>query len=96
MSEQNVHTRPLQGKRVLVTRTREQASLLSERLQELGASPVEFPTIRIVVLYLLQTRQIDIITFTSSSTVRNFVQWLTSCTEREPEPHKRGHYNCAK
>jgi uroporphyrinogen-III synthase len=48
MSEQNVQTRPLQGKRVLVTRTREQAHLLSERLQALGASPVEFPTIRIV------------------------------------------------
>jgi uroporphyrinogen-III synthase len=48
MSEQNVQTRPLQGKRVLVTRTLEQAHLLSERLQALGASPVEFPTIRIV------------------------------------------------
>ena len=48
MSEQNVQTRPLQGKRVLVTRTREQAHLLSERLQALGASPVEFPTIHIV------------------------------------------------
>jgi uroporphyrinogen-III synthase len=48
MSEQNVQTMPLQGKRVLVTRTREQAHLLSERLQALGASPVEFPTIRIV------------------------------------------------
>src|SRR3979411_2222426 len=48
MSEQTVQTRPLQGKRVLVTRTREQAHLLSERLQALGASPVEFRTIRIV------------------------------------------------
>jgi uroporphyrinogen-III synthase len=41
-------TTPLAGKRVLVTRTREQASVLSARLQELGAIPVEFPTIRIV------------------------------------------------
>src|SRR3989442_14246269 len=48
MSEQNLQTRALQGKRVLVTRTREQAHLLSERLHALGASPVEFPTIRIV------------------------------------------------
>jgi uroporphyrinogen-III synthase len=40
---------PLQGKRVLVTRTREQASVLSERLRQLGATPVEFPTIRIVL-----------------------------------------------
>lgn len=47
MSEQSVVALPLQGKRVLVTRTREQASALSERLRELGALPVEFPTIRI-------------------------------------------------
>ena len=38
----------LQGKRILVTRTREQASAFSERLQVLGAEPIEFPTIRIV------------------------------------------------
>src|SRR5579884_766892 len=37
----------LQGKRILVTRTREQASSFSERLRELGAVPVEFPVIRI-------------------------------------------------
>jgi uroporphyrinogen-III synthase len=48
VSEQSVATLPLQGKRVLVTRTREQASALSERLRELGATPVEFPTIRIM------------------------------------------------
>lgn len=40
--------RPLEGKRILVTRAREQASMLSERLRTLGAIPVEFPTIRIV------------------------------------------------
>jgi uroporphyrinogen-III synthase len=39
---------PLAGKQILVTRTREQASVLSERLHALGALPVEFPTIRIV------------------------------------------------
>src|SRR5579875_3474849 len=38
----------LAGKRVLVTRTRDQAGALSERLRALGAHPVEFPTIRIV------------------------------------------------
>ncbi len=36
----------LQGKRILVTRTREQASSFCERLRELGAIPVEFPVIR--------------------------------------------------
>src|SRR5579872_6146191 len=39
--------RPLQGKRILVTRTREQASSFSERLRALGAIPFEFPVIRI-------------------------------------------------
>jgi len=40
--------KPLQDKRILVTRTREQASALTERLRALGAIPVEFPTIQIV------------------------------------------------
>lgn len=39
--------RPLSGARVLVTRTREQASDLSRILQELGAEVVEAPAIRI-------------------------------------------------
>jgi uroporphyrinogen III methyltransferase/synthase len=38
---------PLFGKRILVTRAREQASALSDRLRTLGAEPIEFPTIRI-------------------------------------------------
>ena len=40
--------KPLAGKRILVTRTREQASTFSERLSALGAQPIEFPTIHIV------------------------------------------------
>jgi len=40
--------KPLQGKRVLVTRARSQARSLSEKLRAVGAEPVEFPTIRIV------------------------------------------------
>jgi uroporphyrinogen III methyltransferase / synthase len=40
-------TRPLSGKSVLVTRTREQASELSEVLRELGAAVVEAPAIRV-------------------------------------------------
>ncbi|MCC6176566.1 MAG: uroporphyrinogen-III C-methyltransferase [Chloroflexi bacterium] len=38
---------PLAGLRVLVTRARQQASALSARLAELGAQPVEYPTIEI-------------------------------------------------
>ncbi|MCG8402803.1 MAG: uroporphyrinogen-III C-methyltransferase [Firmicutes bacterium] len=39
--------KPLFGKRVLVTRSREQASALSRSIQRLGGEPVEFPTISI-------------------------------------------------
>jgi uroporphyrinogen III methyltransferase/synthase len=39
--------RPLFGQRILVTRTRDQASVLSTRLRALGAEAVELPTIRI-------------------------------------------------
>ncbi|GAC1350044.1 MAG: hypothetical protein NVSMB27_28840 [Ktedonobacteraceae bacterium] len=48
MHEQKMTLLPLQGKRVLVTRAREQAAALSSRLQALGAIPIEFPAIRIV------------------------------------------------
>ena len=48
MSESSITTLPLEGKRALVTRTRDQASVLSEQLRRLGAVPIEFPTIRIV------------------------------------------------
>lgn len=41
------HRRPLHGRRVLVPRTREQASALAERLRALGADPVLAPTIAI-------------------------------------------------
>jgi uroporphyrinogen III methyltransferase/synthase len=40
--------RPLFGRRVVVTRTREQAGELSRRLLELGADVLEIPTIKIV------------------------------------------------
>ena len=39
--------RPLLGKRIVVTRTREQAGELSAQLRDLGADVVELPTIRI-------------------------------------------------
>ncbi|SHJ67015.1 uroporphyrinogen-III C-methyltransferase [Desulfofundulus thermosubterraneus] len=40
--------KPLFGKRVLVTRSREQASQLSRAIEALGGEAVEFPTIQIV------------------------------------------------
>src|SRR5438128_4456835 len=39
--------RPLLGKRIVVTRTRKQASVLSDKLRTLGAHVIELPTIRI-------------------------------------------------
>ncbi|MEM7146097.1 MAG: uroporphyrinogen-III C-methyltransferase [Verrucomicrobiota bacterium] len=40
-------TRPLFGKRIVVTRTRKQAGVLSKQLRDLGADVYELPTIRI-------------------------------------------------
>jgi uroporphyrinogen III methyltransferase/synthase len=40
-------TRPLFGKRIIVTRTREQAGTLSKELAQLGADVIELPVIRI-------------------------------------------------
>ena len=42
--------RPLFGKRILVTRAREQASEFVKMLRDLGAEPIEFPSIRIAPL----------------------------------------------
>jgi uroporphyrinogen-III synthase len=48
MSEHGVKVLLLQGRRILVTRTHEQAGTFSERLRALGATPVVFPAIRVV------------------------------------------------
>jgi uroporphyrinogen III methyltransferase/synthase len=69
--------RPLFGKRVVVTRAREQASALSGLLRERGAEPIEFPTIRIVPMEdyscldaaLLDLGKYDWIIFTSANGV---------------------------
>jgi uroporphyrinogen III methyltransferase/synthase len=71
-------TLPLFGKRILVTRAREQVSDLSQRLRALGAIPVEFPTIGIlppeiwadVDHCLQQMMMYDWIIFTSANGVR--------------------------
>ncbi len=48
MSKQTVKSLPLDGRRILITRTHEQAGTFSALLSALGAIPVEFPTIRVV------------------------------------------------
>ena len=77
-------TLPLFGKKVLVTRAREQASDLSERLRVLGAIPVEFPTIGILPPEswadadhcIQELIRYDWIIFTSVNGVRFFVDRL--------------------
>jgi uroporphyrinogen III methyltransferase/synthase len=77
-------TRPLFGRRVLVTRPREQAAELVDRLAALGAEAVEAPMIRIVPpedLAPLQRaaaepEQFDFIVFTSANAVEAFMAVL--------------------
>jgi uroporphyrinogen III methyltransferase/synthase len=71
-------TLPLFGARVLVTRTREQASGLAQRLRSLGAIPLAFPAIAVEPLEdtaaldsaLRELRRYDWIAFTSQNGVR--------------------------
>jgi uroporphyrinogen III methyltransferase/synthase len=72
--------RRLFAKRIVVTRTREQASQLSHRLMELGADVLEIPTIRVVLPdnlvplseVLAGLNAYDWIVFTSPNGVRCF------------------------
>jgi len=72
--------RPLFGKRIVVTRTREQASELSRRLAELSAEVLEIPTIKILPTdrradladALLELNSYDWLVFTSPNGVTMF------------------------
>jgi uroporphyrinogen-III synthase len=73
---------PLAGRRIVVTRTRDQASELAERLQGLGAEVLELPVIRVAKSVDLQTfadvmvelGSYDWIVFTSANGVRHFFE----------------------
>ena len=81
-------TRPLFGKRILITRSREQAGELVELLEEHGAETIELPCIRIEApndLGPLQevckdTDTLDWIVFTSINGVEKFMQCLLDGT----------------
>ncbi len=84
------HGVSLEGKRILILRAAEARKVLVEKLQRAGAIVEEVAAYRTrgaviddeqghEVLRLLQAGQLDILTFTSSSTVRHFVQWLADC-----------------
>ncbi len=76
--------KPLFGKRIVVTRTREQASQLLEALEEAGAECFEIPTIRIVPpesfdpldQALRELESFDWIIFTSQNAVKFFRERL--------------------
>lgn len=76
--------RPLFGRRVVVTRTREQASQLSARLRESGADAIEIPTIRIeapkertpLVEALAGLSCYDWLVFTSPNGVSKFFEYF--------------------
>jgi uroporphyrinogen III methyltransferase/synthase len=74
---------PLFGKRIVVTRTRKQASSLTRRLAQLGADVLEIPTIRIVPCDLTAAQRqkllhigefFDWLVFTSPNAVGLFFQ----------------------
>lgn len=76
--------RPLLGKKILVTRTRQQIGKLSALLQEQGATVLEYPTIQITSLsdYTLLDKaisnlcQYDWVLFTSQNGVEYFFNYL--------------------
>ena len=80
-------SRPLFGLRVLVTRTREQASDLSRALVAAGAEPVELPTIEIMPRYdearlaravdALAEAAYDWLIFTSANAVEIFFEFMS-------------------
>uniref|UniRef100_A0A7C4RQT1 uroporphyrinogen-III C-methyltransferase n=1 Tax=Desulfatirhabdium butyrativorans TaxID=340467 RepID=A0A7C4RQT1_9BACT len=83
--------RAISGKRILVPRAKEARPILIDALQKLGAVVDDVPAYRTLasiegrqrIVEALQERRIDIVTFTSSSTVRNFVNLLPPSEIRE-------------
>lgn len=76
--------KPLFGKRILVTRAREQASVLSEKLETLGAEAWEYPTIAIqeptdttaLDQAILHTAEYDWLIFTSANGVHAYFKHM--------------------
>ncbi|MEW6376417.1 MAG: uroporphyrinogen-III synthase [Thermodesulfobacteriota bacterium] len=75
---------PLSGKRILITRARDQSTVFSTHLMDLGAEVIEFPTIEIVPptswkkldRAINQLKSYDWIIFTSANGVNFFWQRL--------------------
>ncbi len=77
-------SKPLFGKRIVVTRSREQASVFSEMLIDRGATPIEVPSISVVPpsswaeldKALDEIETYNGVIFTSANAVRFFIQRL--------------------
>ena len=78
-------TKVLFGKKIVVTRTREQASKLSTQLEKLGAEVIEFPTIKITApsdnfksldAAISNIKNFEWIIFTSANGVEKFFERL--------------------
>lgn len=75
--------KPLFGKKIVVTRSREQASVMVKKLKNLGAQVIEFPTIEVRRLPMPQMPEVvknmahyRWMIFTSANGVKHFVQEL--------------------
>jgi len=73
-------TEPVTGKKILLPRAKEARPILPKELKKMGAEVEEIPayeTLKVTenindLVHQLENRRIDLITFTSSSTVKNF------------------------
>ncbi len=75
---------PLAGRRILITRAREQAGELADKLRALGGEPVQFPTIQVAPVEnfaeldeaLERAAEFDWVVFTSANGVRAVAERL--------------------
>ncbi len=92
--------KPLLGKKIVVTRTRTQASAFVENLRTLGADPIELPTIEIeslihtgpVTASIESIEQYDWLMFTSANAVSLF---MGACLERYHDIRALGKFRIA-
>jgi len=78
---------PLFGKRIVLTRAREQSASLREALEELGAEVIEIPTLEIrppaswepLDSAIRRLEEFDYLLVTSANGVRNFLSRLKAC-----------------
>jgi len=86
-------TRPLSGKRIAVTRAREQSSALCQPLEQFGATIIEIPTIEIrdpdswepLDSALARLNQFDYLILTSVNAVKKLIERLKACGKTPAE-----------